>query len=127
MLGTVAKALYGVPAYAALHDVAVQVVSEAQVLVDGEPVGGHLFAFVAGAAAAEVSAAIGVEQVAGGVEGKGFQVPARGGQSACSVFLGGEDAAQLLNEIHEVFNIVDMLLKIQMEIVWFYIIKLFVA
>jgi hypothetical protein len=45
-----------VPADAALHDVAVQVVLEAQVLVDGEPVGRHLFAFVAGAAAAEVSA-----------------------------------------------------------------------
>jgi len=94
VLGAVAKALHGVPADAALHDVAVQVVLEAQVLVDGEPVGGHLFAFVAGAAAAEVSTTVGVEQVACGVECEGFQVPARGGRSAGSIFLGGEDAAQ---------------------------------
>jgi hypothetical protein len=83
-----------VPADAALHDVAVQVVLEAQVLVDGEPVGGHLFAFTVGAAAAEVSTTVGVEQVACGVECEGFQVPARGGRSAGSVFLGGKDAAQ---------------------------------
>lgn len=94
VLGAVAKALHGVPADAALHDVAVQVVLETQVLVDGEPVGGHLFAFVAGAAAAEVSTTVGVEQVACGVEREGFQVPARGRRSAGSIFLGGEDAAQ---------------------------------
>ncbi len=42
----------------------------------------------------EVSTTVGVEQVACGVECEGFQVPARGGRSAGSIFLGGKNAAQ---------------------------------
>ncbi|WCM94288.1 hypothetical protein M5C99_06050 [Acidovorax sp. NCPPB 2350] len=60
------------PADAPLGDIAVQIVGEAQVLVDGEAVGGDALALAADAAAGLVSAAVGVEQVAGGVEGEGL-------------------------------------------------------